>query len=172
MTAQDPEPAIALENVRRSYRQGETASRGPALDGVSLTVPSGSWLSLLGPNGSGKSTLLRILATLDRADEGTVRLLGHDPQRHPGAIRSRLGVVFQHPGLDGLLTIRENLMLEASLGGLARREATSRMTELAEALDLSDRMSQRVATLSGGLARRADLARALMRAPDLLLLDE
>ncbi len=168
----EAESAITLQDVCRSYRQDAGTERGRALDGVSLTVPTGSWVSLLGPNGSGKSTLLRILATLDRQDEGTVTILGHDPRGDAAAVRGRLGVVFQQPGLDALLSVRENLALEGALGGLRRSLVRERIDELVEVLDLKERVDQRVGTLSGGLARRTDLARALMRSPDLLLLDE
>lgn len=168
--------AVYVSDLRRSYpAPGRGRSRVLALDGVSLDVPAGQNLALLGPNGSGKSTLLKILATLDRPDRdsGPVHILGLDPAGGDArAIRARLGVVFQSPGLDGLLTVRENLRTAAALYGLSASQAEERIADVLSALSLTDRAADRVRTLSGGLARRVDLARALLHAPDLLLLDE
>ncbi len=175
----NPHPAIELTDVWRTYplRRGRERGELVALQGVSLTVPAGQRVALLGPNGSGKSTLLRILATLDHPDarEATsVAILGADGRRRSAIVRvrSRLGVVFQSPGLDALLSIEENLAAQASLYGLRGAAARSRIAWAAEKLSLTDRLRDRVGTLSGGLERRADLARALLHDPDLLLLDE
>jgi ABC-2 type transport system ATP-binding protein len=170
--------AIDVRAVWRSYpvKRGRERTAIVALQGVSLAVPAGQRVALLGPNGSGKSTLLRILATLDRPDarEGTaVALLGTELGRgSTQRIRSRLGVVFQSAGLDELLTVEENLAAQAALYGMRGTGAAGRIRWAAERLGLTDRMRDRVGTLSGGLARRVDLARALLHDPDLLLLDE
>lgn len=155
------------------FRRAQGASR-VALDGVSLRVERGEWVALLGPNGSGKSTLIRILATLDRPDSGRVAVVGHEVGTAAGdrSARGRLGVVFQRPGLDPLLTVRENLEMQAALVGLDRGEAAGRARSAAEALGVADRMTDRVGALSGGLARRVDLARAVVFEPEVLLLDE
>ncbi|MBC7835666.1 MAG: ABC transporter ATP-binding protein [Phycisphaerales bacterium] len=179
----DAAPAIRLEGVTRTYAaKGKGAKGGGArarvaLDSVSLSVPAGQRTALLGPNGSGKSTLLRILSTLDRADSGTVEVLGQmigarSGDRELRRLRARLGVVFQAPALDKLLTVRENLLAQAALFGLSGRAATERVEGAAARLVITDRLGDRVATLSGGLVRRADLARALLHDPELLLLDE
>lgn len=170
----DAEPALVVENVTRTYRASGREPARAALDGVSLTLRRGEWLTLLGPNGSGKSTLLRLIATLESPQSGTVTILS---ERASGAaamraLRARLGVVFQKPALDSLLTVRENLMLQASLLGVTRGAADDRVRTVASALGFLDRMSSRVSTLSGGLARRVDIARALLCEPELLLLDE
>jgi len=151
-------PVASLAGAERSY-PGKPEPRR-ALAGVTLRIEPGEFVALLGPNGAGKSTLLRLLAGLDRPDSGEV----HAPPR------ARLGVVFQKPALDPLLSVRENLELQAALFGLDRRG--SRAEHAARELTLSDRLNDRVGSLSGGLARRADLARALLTDPDLLLLDE
>jgi len=168
-------PVVRLTNVCRSYPglPGQPPRR--AVDDLSLVLGSGEWLALLGPNGSGKSTLLRILATLDHADAGRMEVLGIDldgARSSTSRVRARLGVVFQKPGLDMLLTVRENLLMQAALGGVPKGEAISRASSLAAEFGVSDRLKDRVGTLSGGLARRVDLARALMLQPELLLLDE
>jgi ABC-2 type transport system ATP-binding protein len=164
-------PAIEAHHLRRAYTRRK---REPlvALDDVSLTIQQGSWLALLGPNGAGKSTLLRILATLDTPDDGSVRILGHDATTDARSIRRDLAVVFQNPGLDPLLTVRENLMCQGAIGGMAGTPTQMRINELAPRFGLEDRLHDRVGTLSGGLKRRVDLARALLSEPRLLLLDE
>ncbi len=150
----------AVRNVSRVYTARRKAPEIRAIDGFSLSIEGGEYVALLGPNGAGKSTLLRLLAGLDTPTWGEVE----------GVSRSELGVVFQKPALDPLLTVRENLCLQAALHGL--KDRAERAEETAAVLGLSDRLDSRVGELSGGLARRADLARALLTNPTLLLLDE
>lgn len=177
-------PAIIVREAVRTYRpgvlsrlgrrRGAPTSRGTrvALDRVSIEVPRRAWLALLGPNGSGKSTLLRLMATLDRPDHGAVEVLGATLGVGFAGVRRQLGVVFQRPGLDPVLTVRENLILQGRLFGLSPGDAEGRIAVLAADLGIGDRLTERVARLSGGLARRADLARALLTNPTVLLLDE
>ena len=167
-------PVVEAVGLRRVYRAGRGAGRREvaALDGLSLTVRSGERVALLGPNGSGKSTLLRTLATIEAPDAGSLRVLGEDPGSGAARVRRRLGVVFQSPGLDGLLTVRENLLGQGALLGLARADAAARARGAAERFGVAGRLDDRVGALSGGLARRADLARAMLGDPELLLLDE
>ncbi|HRQ72522.1 MAG TPA: ABC transporter ATP-binding protein [Phycisphaerales bacterium] len=170
--------AIRARNLRRTYPGSRRRTPRVALDDLSLTVPIGEWVALLGPNGSGKSTLIRLISTADRATDGTLEALGSTIGRGTTnaralrAYKSGLGVVFQSPGLDRLLTIRENLLAQASLFGLSGRASTERIASAARRFELVDRLDDRVGSLSGGLARRADLARALLHHPRLLLLDE
>lgn len=167
-------PAAARwSGVTRVYPARRRQPERVALDRVSIDVPPGQFLALLGPNGSGKSTLLKLLAGTDRADQGAVALLGVDPASGASAsARARLGVVFQHPGLDPLLTIEENLRTAAALFARTKDQARAAIERTAAQLDLTPRLRDRVATLSGGLARRADLARAMLTEPEVLLLDE
>ena len=160
--------ALDVHGLRHTYRGADR----PALDGVSLTVQPGERVALLGPNGGGKTTLFRCITTLLESDDGTVAVFGFDTQGDPAAVRRRLGVVFQSAALDGVLTVRENLNTHAALSGLAGAKARTRVTEALDAVGLTDRAEARVASLSGGLARRADLARVLLHRPPLLLLDE
>jgi ABC-2 type transport system ATP-binding protein len=167
-------PALRVEHLARTYpgRRGQDPRR--AIDDLSLSIAPGEWVALLGPNGSGKSTLVRILATLDRPDEGRVTASGRDlgDPANLAAYRRELGVVFQHAGLDKLLTIRENLAAQAALHALTGKHAAEAIARVADILKIADRMRDRIGELSGGLARRADLARALLPSPTLLILDE
>lgn len=150
--------AVDLREITASY----PGAAGPALDGVSLSADRET-VALLGPNGSGKSTLMRVLVGLHRPDAGRVVA---------PADRRSLGVVFQTPAVDDLLTIRENLVLAAALCGRSRAEAARRLDALAAHIGLTDLLGTRCGRLSGGQRRRADLARALMGRPSVLVLDE
>jgi ABC-2 type transport system ATP-binding protein len=158
-------PGVSVEGIAHAY-----AGR-PALRGVDLVVPEGAMVAVLGPNGGGKSTLFRILATLLRPDAGRALVCGHDTVREAPAVRACLGVVFQSPAVDRLLTVRENLETHALLYGVGRgrRQAIAAMLER---LGLLERASDRAGTLSGGLLRRVEIAKALLHRPRLLLLDE
>ena len=143
-----------------------------ALDALDLRVASGERVAILGPNGAGKSTLLAILATLQRPSAGSAAVMGIDVAREPFAARRRLGVVFQGPSLDRRLSVEENLTLLARLYGLSGAALARAVSEALERVELADRRQDRVSTLSGGLARRVEVARALLARPDVLLLDE
>ncbi len=157
---------LEVENLSHTY-----GSRR-ALDSVSLTVASGEVFGLLGPNGSGKTTLFKILSTLLRPTSGRVLILGHELATAAKAIRELLGVVFQHPGLDAKLTVRENLQHQGHLYGLAGKPLRHRIAELLERFGVSDRINERVEVLSGGLQRRVEIAKAMLHSPRVLLLDE
>jgi ABC-2 type transport system ATP-binding protein len=165
-------PALEITDVRKSFAGSRRSPARLALDGVSLSIPPGQWVALLGPNGSGKSTLVRIISGVLLPDAGEVRIGGDALGESARAAQRRISVVFQKPGLDPLLTVRENLRAAAALTGLTGADRDSRISELAERLGLADRLDDRVRTLSGGYARRVDLARALLHRPELLILDE
>jgi ABC-2 type transport system ATP-binding protein len=143
-----------------------------ALDGVSFNVDQGESFGLLGPNGGGKTTLFRILTTLLTPTGGTARICGRDVRTERNAVRRRIGVVFQSPSLDIYLTVRENLRHAGHLYGLAGGALEQRIGELPGRLGLAGREDDRVKTLSGGLRRRAEIAKALLHEPALLILDE
>lgn len=143
-----------------------------ALDGISFDVPAGEIFGLLGPNGGGKTTLFRVLSTLLPVQAGTVRILGHDVTTRPAIVRSEIGVTFQAPSLDRKLTVAENLKHQGHLYGLSGTGLRRRMEELLARLGLSDRGRDRVESLSGGLARRVEIAKGLLHDPRVLLLDE
>ena len=143
-----------------------------ALDGVRFSVPEGECFGLLGPNGGGKTTLFRILTTLLTPTSGTARICGFDVRAERAAVRRKIGVVFQSPSLDLYLTPRENLRHAGHLFGLSGRELEKRIGELLDRLGLAGRERDLVKTLSGGLRRRAEIAKSLLHEPALLILDE
>jgi len=154
-----------------------------ALDEVSFRVGSGEIFGFLGPNGAGKSTLFRILSTQVRPlfrilstqvrpQRGAVEVFGLDLVTEQRAVRRQIGVVFQSPSTDVQLTVAENLRCQGRLYGLDRHTLAARATHYATALGVEDRLDDRVGTLSGGLRRRVEVAKALLHEPRLLLLDE
>jgi len=141
-----------------------------ALHGVSFALAKGTITALVGDNGAGKSTLVRICATLARPDTGTVTVGGVDVARRPAAARAAIGFVGHESMLDGVLTMRENLVLFGTL--YAQTDARARAMELIERLGASAIADTPVAGLSRGQEQTAALCRALMHRPALLLLDE
>jgi ABC-2 type transport system ATP-binding protein len=143
-----------------------------ALNGLDLTVPAGTVFGLLGPNGAGKTTLLRILATLLAPSSGRAVVLGHDVVRQPLAVRRRIGLAGQFAAVDEELTGRENVEMIARLYRLPLGDARRRAMEVLERFDLVEAADRRVATYSGGMRRRLDLAAGLIGRPPVVLLDE
>ena len=143
-----------------------------ALAGVSFSVPAGSIFGILGPNGGGKSTLFRILSTLMAPRRGEVRIAGIPLAAQPAAVRRRIGVVFQSQSLDRGLTVRENLHSQGHLFGLHGPDLRRRADALLDRLGLAGRARELVGSLSGGLKRRVEIAKAMLHRPELLLMDE
>jgi ABC-2 type transport system ATP-binding protein len=143
-----------------------------ALNGVSFEVRPAELFGLLGPNGSGKTTLFRILSTLMVPTSGTAVIAGLDAVRQPGALRRRIGVVFQAQSVDLKLTARENLWHQGHLYGLRGSQLNTRIDEILTRVGLLDRANDRVETFSGGMQRRIELAKGLLHHPEVLLLDE
>ncbi len=143
-----------------------------ALVGVSFDVSRGERFGLLGPNGGGKTTLMRILSTLLVPSAGRASVTGIDVVRDPREVRRRIGVVFQHASLDPWLTPVENLRHQGHLYGLRGTPLSVAIERLLESLGVADRAEDPVRTLSGGLARRVELAKGLLHDPPVLLLDE
>jgi ABC-type multidrug transport system ATPase subunit len=140
-----------------------------ALDGLSLEVPAGSVFGVLGPNGAGKSTLLSVLIGRRTADAGEVRVLGEPLS---AGVRARVGMVFQHGSLDPHMTAAETMRLQGRLFGMPRGGIGERSRLLLERVGLRERAGDFTRTLSGGMRRRLELARALLPDPELILLDE
>lgn len=142
------------------------------LDGIDLAVPAGSVTALLGPNGAGKTTMVHILSTLVRPDGGTAWIGGHDVVRDADGVRALIGLTGQFAAVDGLLTGEENLLLMARLRHLGSREARHRVRALLERFDLAESARKPLATYSGGMKRRLDLAMTLIGDPRVVFLDE
>lgn len=158
--------ALQTENLVKRF--GDTE----ALAGVSLAAPPGSVLAVLGPNGAGKTTAVRVLATLLRPDAGTAAVGGFDVIRQPDQVRRVIGLTGQYASVDDDLTGEENLVLIGQLLDLRRGEARARAGELLARFDLADVGGRRVATYSGGMRRRLDLAASLVGRPRVVFLDE
>jgi ABC-2 type transport system ATP-binding protein len=160
------EPAIHTEGLGRDYGAVQ------ALDSLDLDVPPGALVGLLGPNGAGKTTAMLLLATLLAPTRGRARIFGHDTVRERRAVRRRLGLVFQETSVDGLLTVQENLRFAGRLAGLGRRELGAAVSAAIERAGLGRHAGQPARQLSGGWRRLADIARATLHRPALLILDE
>jgi len=158
--------AIRAEGLGRDY--GTTR----ALIALDLQISAGALVGLLGPNGAGKTTAMLLLATLLAPSRGQAHVFGHDVAQERGAVRRRLGLVFQEPSVDGLLTVEENLLFAARLAGLDGRAARAAVRATLQRTGLAPRAGQPARQLSGGWRRLADIARATLHQPDLLILDE
>ena len=159
-------PAIRVAGLRKSYGDHTV------LDGVSIEIPAGTIFALLGPNGAGKTTMVRILSTLSRPDAGQAWIAGKELASEPDAVRAAIGVTGQFAAVDGLLTGFENLALMGRLHHLGKRESRQRATELLEKFDLAEAAGKSLATYSGGMRRRLDLAMTLAGKPRIIFLDE
>ena len=160
------EPVLAISDLRKSYGKVE------AVRGVTLNIAPGEIVGLLGPNGAGKSTLFQIAAGLFAPDGGDVKLFGLDYRGQSSAILRRLGVVFQSRSVDLDMTVFANLAFHGNLFGLTGKLLRERIAQTTELLEITDLVKKSVRTLSGGNQRRVEIARALLNAPDLLLMDE
>lgn len=154
---------VHAQNI--THRYGERV----ALDGFSLDVPTGATFGLLGPNGSGKSTFISLVAAMEQPQAGELRVFGSAPA---AALRGRVGTVFQENAQDPLMTVGETLTLAGRLFGLTQAQVTARAADLLERFGLTARLDDAISTLSGGMRRRLEMARALLHDPPLLLLDE
>ncbi|MDH3024111.1 ATP-binding cassette domain-containing protein [Gordonia alkanivorans] len=166
--------ALELRGLEKTFRTG-LFGRGPrvhALNGLDLSVPTGTVHALLGPNGAGKTTTVRAVATLMTPDEGSVIVDGIDAIADPGAVRKIVGVSGQYAAVDGNLTGFENLRMVGQLYGQPRAVASERARELIAELNLEDAADRPMRTYSGGMRRRLDLAGALINRPSLVILDE
>ena len=159
-------PAVEVHDL--SHRYGARL----ALDRVAFTVRAREIFGLLGPNGGGKTTLFKILSTQLAPQAGAVRVFGFDVATQARDVRRLIGVVFQSESLDGKLTVAENLRHQGHLYGLWGRLLGVRIEELLDRFGLRDRAAERAETLSGGLRRRREIAKAVLHRPALLLLDE
>jgi len=164
------EYVIETEGLVKIYRDrgGETV----ALDGVDIRVPRGVLFGLFGPNGSGKSTLISILIGLSLPTRGTARVLGFDSVRESIEIRKRVGVLPENFGFYEYMTAYENLEYLAMLDGIPESEIKSRITSVLELVGLRDKADAKVGGFSRGMVQRLAIAQALLKDPEVLILDE
>ncbi len=167
-----PGDAVAIRGLTKIYGAsgGGTATGRVALRGIDLAIPRGSRFGLLGPNGAGKSTLINILAGLVTKTAGSVSIWGFDIDRHSRHARQAIGVVPQELNFDPFFTPRELLDLQAGLYGVPRRKRQT--AELLEAVGLAEHADAYARSLSGGMRRRLMVAKAMVHAPPVLVLDE
>jgi putative ABC transport system ATP-binding protein len=169
------EAVLETRDLRRHYRMGDSVVR--ALDGVSISVNEGEFVALLGTSGSGKSTLLNLIAGLDHASEGTLRIYDQDlaqmTREHLSVHRRKtVGIIFQSFNLVPTMTALENVTLAMMFAGVPRAERERRAASLLDAVGLGGRQTHRPRELSGGEQQRVAIARALSNNPRILLADE
>ncbi|MEM7686140.1 MAG: ABC transporter ATP-binding protein, partial [Pseudomonadota bacterium] len=164
-----PENAIEVRGLRKTYASSRGVAK-EALKGVDLDIPAGSIFGLLGPNGAGKSTFINILAGLVVKSSGSVRIWGFDQDVNPRQSRAAIGVVPQELNLDAFFTPAQALEVQAGLYGVPKAERRTR--EILQAVGLADKSDAYSRTLSGGMRRRLLVAKALVHAPAVLVLDE
>jgi ABC-2 type transport system ATP-binding protein len=159
-------PIIDVRNLIKRFGSIE------AVRGVTFSVAAGEIFGFLGPNGAGKTTTIKVLATLLRPTSGRASLAGYDVVARPGDVRRSMGIVFQDPSLDNRLTAEQNLRFHAMLYGVPPAEIEPRLEAVLEMVELGERRRALVATYSGGMKRRLEIARGLLHKPRVLFLDE
>ena len=165
-----PDNAIEITDLKKTYAGTKKAPAKEALKGVDLTIPSGSMFALLGPNGAGKSTIINIMAGLVIKSSGTVNIWGHDIDHSPRNARSNIGVVNQEITFDPFFTPAQTLDIHAGFYGVPKNKR--RTKEILELVGLSDKADAHARSLSGGMRRRLMVAKAMVHAPPILVLDE
>ena len=160
------EPVIGVKDLVKRYGEVE------AVRGIGFEVQPGETFGFLGPNGAGKSTTIKILCTLADPTSGTARVAGYDVKKQRDTVRRNIGLVFQDTTLDNYLTGEQNLRFHADLYGVPKAQLGARMRQVLEMVNLWDRRQAEVATYSGGMKRRLEIARGLLHAPRVLFLDE
>jgi len=158
--------AVSLENVHKTY------DKVPVVNNLSFTIESGEMFGLLGPNGAGKSTTIRMLTTLTQPSSGQIEVAGYDVVRDRQRVKQNIGVVLQQTSVDTDLTVWENMELHGRLHHIPNPERRRRINQWLEYVELVDRRDALVKTLSGGMKRRLQIARALLHQPSILFLDE
>ncbi|MBO0350487.1 ABC transporter ATP-binding protein [Phormidium pseudopriestleyi FRX01] len=158
--------AVTVENVHKVY------NKVPVVNDLSFTIEPGEMFGLLGPNGAGKSTTIRMLTTLTKPTSGSIKIAGYDVQYQPIQVKQCIGVVLQQVSVDNDLTVWENMEFHGRLHHIPNRERQERIKQWLNYVELGDRQDSLVKTLSGGMKRRLQIARALLHQPDILFLDE
>ncbi len=158
--------AVSLQNVHKVY------NNRPVVNDLSFTIQTGEMFGLLGPNGAGKSTTIRMLTTLTKPTKGQIQVAGYDVVRQSLQVKQSIGVVLQQTSVDGDLSVWENMELHGRLHHIANPQRQQLINQWLEYVALADRRNDFVKTLSGGMKRRLQIARALLHQPKILFLDE
>ena len=158
--------AVSLQNVHKLY------DKVPVVNNLSFTIESGEMFGLLGPNGAGKSTTIRMLTTLTRPSSGQIEVAGYNVVRNRQQVKENIGVVLQQISVDADLTVWEDMELHGRLHHIANPRRQRMINQWLEYVELADRRDSLVKTLSGGMKRRLQIARALLHEPKVLFLDE
>jgi ABC-2 type transport system ATP-binding protein len=158
--------AVALQEVHKVY------NNVPVVNGLSLTIEPGEIFGLLGPNGAGKSTTIRMLTTLTQPTQGEIVVAGYDVVRQPFGVKKQIGVVLQQISVDLDLTVWENMEFHARMHHIPNPRRQQEIDRWLDYVELADRRDDLVKTLSGGMKRRLQIARALLHNPQILFLDE
>lgn len=158
--------AVCLENVQKTY------NNRPVVNDLSFTIKQGEMFGLLGPNGAGKSTTIRMITTLTKPSSGRIEVTGYDVTKQPNFVKKSIGVVLQQTSVDGDLTVWENMELHGRLHHIPNPNRQQLINQWLEYVELKDRREDLVKTLSGGMKRRLQIARALLHQPQILFLDE
>src|ERR671930_868255 len=160
------ETAVSVRGLKKSFGPVE------AVKGIDFQVKPGELFGFLGPNGAGKSTTIKILCTLMKPTEGSASVAGHDVVTERDEVRRHIGLVFQDTTLDEYLSAEMNLRFHAALYGIPKALVSERLRQVLEMVGLWDRRHSKVATFSGGVKRRLEIARGLLHSPRVLFLDE
>ena len=158
--------AVSVQNVRKVYNDA------PVVSDLSFTIQSGEMFGLLGPNGAGKSTTIRMLTTLTKPTQGQIEVAGFDVKRQPLQAKQNIGVVLQQTSVDADLSVWENMELHGRLHHIPNPQRQQSINRWLEYVELIERRNDLVKTLSGGMKRRLQIARALLHEPKILFLDE
>jgi ABC-2 type transport system ATP-binding protein len=159
-------PAVSLQNVHKVYNSTSV------VQDLSLTIPPGEIFGLLGPNGAGKSTTIRMLTTLTQPTQGQIAIAGYDVVQQPIRVKQQIGVVLQQTSVDLDLTVWENMEFHGRMHHIPQPDRRKEISRWLDYVELADRRDELVKTLSGGMKRRLQIARALLHQPQILLLDE
>lgn len=158
--------AVSLQNVHKVY------GTVPVVNGLSFEIQAGEMFGLLGPNGAGKSTTIRMLTTLTKPSDGLIQVAGFDVMRHRSQVKQRIGVVLQAVSIDSDLTVWENMEYHGRLHHIPKAQRQHDIARWLDYMELLDRRDAIAKTLSGGMKRRLQIARALLHQPEILFLDE
>ncbi|PSF38610.1 ABC transporter ATP-binding protein [Aphanothece hegewaldii CCALA 016] len=158
--------AISVQNVSKLY------NKVPVVDNLSIDIEEGEIFGLLGPNGAGKSTTIRMMITLTQPTQGKIQVAGYDIDKHREQVKRNIGVVLQQISIDGELTVWENMEFHGRMHHIPSNKRQSLIDQWLDYMSLSDRKDTLAKTLSGGMKRRLQIARALLHQPQILVLDE